>query len=169
MINNITGNEYSDEWYTDRETVEKMLKVFPCKKGAVVLCPFDSVKSQFVKVMQELGHKVIYGINDFMHQDYEFDAIYTNPPFSIKTEVIDRCISTGKKSTLILPLDVMGGVKRHELYKKTKLIVFVPTRRTAFYDEFGNKRKGASFHSVFVQLNADKNEVIFEYELKKGE
>lgn len=31
MKNNITGNEYSDEWYTDRETVEKMLKVFPCK------------------------------------------------------------------------------------------------------------------------------------------
>lgn len=111
MLNNITGNEYSDEWYTDRETVEKMLKVFPCKKDAVVLCPFDSDKSKFVEILQELGHKVIYGIHDFMNKDYEFDAVYTNPPFSIKTEVIDRCIATGKKCTLILPLDVMGGGK----------------------------------------------------------
>ena len=167
--NNISKNAYSDEWYTSRTTVETMLRVFPCNSQDVVLCPFDSEDSQFVKVLQERGHKVIYGIRDFLEREpYSFDCIYTNPPFSLKTDVIERCIDTGKKCTLVLPLDSLGGVKRHELYKKTNLLVYVPTKRIAFYDEQGIKRKGAFFHSIFLQLNADRNGIIYEYERVKS-
>lgn len=163
--NNITKSVYSDEWYTSRATVESMLDIFPCNPQDVVLCPFDSEKSQFVKVLQERGHKVIYGIRDFLEREpYSFDCIYTNPPFSLKTAVIERCIATGKKCTLVSPLDSLGGVKRHAQYKKTNLFVYVPTKRIAFYDEQGIKRKGASFHSIFLQVNADRNGIIYEYE-----
>lgn len=169
MINNITNNIYSDEWYTSRDTVETMLDIFPCNDTDTILCPFDSKKSQFVKVLQERGHKVIYGICDFLEREpYSFDCIYTNPPFSLKTDVIERCIATDKKCTLVLPLDSLGGVKRHELYKKTNLFVYVPTKRIAFYDKQGNKRKGASFYSIFLQLNADRNGIIYEYERVKS-
>lgn len=167
--NNITKSVYSDEWYTSRATVEAMLDIFPCNDTDTILCPFDSEKSQFVKVLQERGHKVIYSIRDFLERaPYSFDCIYTNPPpFSVKTDVIERCIDTGKKCTLVLPLDSLGGVKRHDLYKKTNLFVYVPTKRIAFYDEQGIKRKGASFHSIFLQLNADRNGIIYEYERMK--
>ena len=73
--NNITKNAYSDEWYTSRHTVESMLDIYiyiyiyPCNPQDVVLCPFDSEKSQFVKVLQERGHKVIYGIRDFLERE----------------------------------------------------------------------------------------------------
>lgn len=146
MINNITKNVYSDEWYTSRTTIETMLDIFPCSDTDTILCPFDSKESQFVKVLQERGHKVIYGIRDFLEKEpYSFDCIYTNPPFSLKTDVIERCIATGKKCTLVLPLDSLGGVKRHELYKKTNLFVYVPSKRIAYYDEQGLKRKGGVF------------------------
>ena len=168
IYNNITKNIYSDEWYTSRATVESMLDIFPCNPQDVVLCPFDSEKSQFVKVLQERGHKVIYGIRDFLEREpYSFDCIYTNPPFSIKTDVIERCIATGKKCTLVLPLNSLGGVKRHAQFKKTNLFVYVPTKRIAFYDEQGIKRKGASFHSIFLQVNADRNGILYEYERMK--
>lgn len=168
--NNITKSVYSDEWYTSRATVEAMLDIFPCNDTDTILCPFDSEKSQFVKVLQERGHKVIYGIRDFLERErepYSFDCIYTNPPFSIKTDVIERCIATGKKCTLVLPLDSLGGVKRHAQYKKTNLFVYVPTKHIAFYDERGIKRKGASFHSIFLQVNADRNGIMYEYERVK--
>ena len=69
IYNNITKNIYSDEWYTSRATVESMLDIFPCNPQDGVLCPFDSEKSQFVKVLQERGHKVIYGIRDFLERE----------------------------------------------------------------------------------------------------
>lgn len=69
--NNITKNVYSDEWYTSRATVETMLDIFPCNSQDVVLCPFDSEESQFVKVLQERGNKVIYGIRDFLENERE--------------------------------------------------------------------------------------------------
>ena len=83
--NNITKNAYSDEWYTSRATVESMLDVFPCSPQDVVLCPFDSKDSQFVKVLQERGHKVIYGIRDFLECERESRirlTAYTQTPRS---------------------------------------------------------------------------------------
>lgn len=85
--NNITKSAYSDEWYTSRATVESMLDIFPCNPQDVVLCPFDSEKSQFVKVLQERGHKVIYGIRDFLERERERESrirltAYTQTPRS---------------------------------------------------------------------------------------
>lgn len=83
--NNITKSVYSDEWYTSRATVESMLDIFPCNPQDVVLCPFDSEKSQFVKVLQERGHKVIYGIRDFLERERESRirlTAYTRTPRS---------------------------------------------------------------------------------------
>lgn len=163
--NNINNGIYSDEWFTDIPTVVKVLKLFPCPKGATVMCPFDSDNSKFVYALRHLGHNVICNITDFLEKDYEFDCIYTNPPFSIKDQVIERCVASGKPCTLIMPMDCLGGVRRHSIYKNTKTKFFIPTRRISFYDSDGNKRVGAPHHSVFMQLNADENKVIFEYEL----
>ena len=81
--NNITKSVYSDEWYTSRHTVETMLDIFPCNPQDVVLCPFDSEKSQFVKVLQERGHKVIYGIRDFLERESRIRlTAYTQTPRS---------------------------------------------------------------------------------------
>lgn len=61
--------------------------------GATVLCPFDTDKSLYVQYGIECGYNVIYNIRDFLDRDvtYEFDFVITNPPFSIKDDVIERC------------------------------------------------------------------------------
>nr|DAT09442.1 MAG TPA: type-1 restriction enzyme [Caudoviricetes sp.] len=102
----------SDEWYTPVEVVRMMLSVYPPKSGDRVLMPFDTDKSNFVKVItQDYDPLAIYGINDFLIKDYEFDYLITNPPYSNKDEVIARCIETGKPCVLILPIDTLGGYK----------------------------------------------------------
>lgn len=163
-VNNITGNKYSDEWYTDQETVSKCIELLELPASATILCPFDSEKSLFVRTLKRLEYKVIYGINDYLTTDYIYDYAITNPPFSIKDMVIKRAYESGKKTLLILPLDSVGGVKRHLLFNEYGFPhIYIPTRRIKYYDENWDKRNGSNFHSVFMIFNHKETpKVIWE-------
>ena len=154
-LNNITGYEYSDEWYTDQETVDLCWMLLGVEHGDVICCPFDSEESLFVKKAKSLGHKVIYGITDFLESDsYEYDKLITNPPFSIKDKVIEKVYHYSKPSLLILPLDSVGGVNRHSLYRQfSPPSLFIPTRRISYYDQNWQKKNGANFHSIIARFN----------------
>jgi hypothetical protein len=155
VLNNITGNEYSDEWYTGEHTVRLCYEILKPTQGSTVMLPFDSEGSQFVKVGKELGFKLIYGIRDFLESsDYQFDYLVTNPPFSLKDKVIAKVYEYKKPSTLVLPLDTMGGVARHSMFKTYgHPEIYIPTRRISYFDEDWNKRPGANFHSVIMTFN----------------
>ena len=110
MLRVLANQNRTDEWYTPENVVRQMLGLFPPPKGGTILCPFDKADSNFVKVLQENSdNKVVYGIRDFMTRDYQFDYLITNPPFSYKDRIIERCINTGKPCVLLLPLDTLGG------------------------------------------------------------
>lgn len=98
---------------------------------------------------------------DFLEKDYEFDYLITNPPFSIKDEVIDRCVEIGKPSVLVIPVDALG-VKRHKSYAKTKIGVYVPTRRINYISLDGKQKKSVAHHSIFIKLNHYDNTIQFE-------
>jgi hypothetical protein len=165
-INNITNNFYSDEWYTDQATVDTCLAILQPTSGSTVMCPFDSEESIFVKTLILQGFKVIFGIEDYLsNTHYEFDYLVTNPPFSIKDLVIEKTYEYGKKSVLILPLDSLGGVKRHELYRKYGYPdIYIPTRRISYYDKNWKKKTGSNFHSVIITFNHGKDiaDVVWE-------
>lgn len=110
MLRVLANQNRSDEWYTPENVVRQMLDLFPPPKGGTILCPFDTADSNFVKVLQKNSdNKVVYGVRDFMTKDYRFDYLITNPPFSYKDRIIERCINTGKPCVLLLPLDTLGG------------------------------------------------------------
>ncbi len=153
-LNGITKNVYSDEWHTSQETVTLAIALLDPKPQSVILCPFDSDSSLFVKTLKLYGYKVLNGMTDFLEMDYECDYIITNPPFSIKDKVIQRVYDYGVKSLLILPIDALGGVKRHQMYKANgHPVIYMPSRRIAYYDELGQIRKGSSFHSIMMIFN----------------
>lgn len=162
-LNNITGNFYSDEWYTDQKTVNKCIELLDLKGHEVVMCPFDSEHSLFVQTLKKLGHTVIYEIQDFLEANYLYDVLVTNPPFSIKDLVIEKVLSSGKKSVLVLPLDSLGGVKRHSLYAKFGYpSIYIPTRRIGYFNSNWEKRDGSNFHSVIMRFNDNKAELMWE-------
>ena len=155
LINGVTKNLLSDEWYTDQETVDLCWLLLGVEHGDVICCPFDSEESLFVKKAKLLGHEVIYGISNFLDsENYKFDKLITNPPFSIKDLVIQKVYEYNKPGLLILPMDSLGGVKRHSLYREySPPAVFMPTRRVSYYDENWNKRGSANFHSIILRFN----------------
>ena len=159
-LNNITGNYYSDEWYTDLNTVNLVVDLLQPK--GIICCPFDSDKSLFTRRAKELGN-CIYGMTDWLDRDYEYDFLMTNPPFSIKDYVIEKVLASKKPSALILPLDSIGGVKRHNLFEKYGYpTVYIPTKRISYFDETWKKKNGSNFHSVIMLLNTGKQEIIWE-------
>ena len=163
-INNIKQNVYSDEWHTDETIVNLGLYYLQPKQNTVVLCPYDTANSLYVKSLQKFGCKVIFAIDDFItNNSYKFDYLITNPPFSIKDKVIEQVYKYGKPSLLMLPLDSLGGVKRTSLYKQYgEPFVIIPRRRINYYDENGVKRMGASFHSIYALYNTGKSGIEWE-------
>ncbi|MEM3859736.1 MAG: hypothetical protein QW478_10090, partial [Candidatus Micrarchaeaceae archaeon] len=58
-----------------------------------------------------------------------FDAIVTNPPFSLKQEFLIRCYELQKPFALLLPLTTFETKKRQDLFKKYGVeVIFFPKR-----------------------------------------
>lgn len=169
-INNITGNFYSDEWYTDQQTVDLCWKLLDIKPSDVICCPFDSEKSLFVQKAKADGNEVIYNIRDYVGSThYKYDKLVTNPPFSIKDKVIETVYQYGKDAALILPLDILGGVNRHSMYAKNGApTVYIPTKRISYYDQTWTKKQGSNFHSVVALFNRGSGGVIWEFDTERA-
>lgn len=164
-LNNLTQSEYSDEWYTTEDVATRALDLLGFVPNRL-LCPFDTSESNFVRCAQQRSIETIFGMRDFLWMvDYECDAIVTNPPFSMKDDVIERCYEYGVPTVLVLPLDVLGGRRRHELYERYGAPgAYVPKRRFNYIDGSGRNRSASNFHSVFLLLNVNNTSgtVVFE-------
>ena len=153
-VSGITKHVKNDEWYTTMPIVELMYSLLKPTDKDVIMCPFDTDKSNFVKYAKNNNLLVMYGMNDWLESDYEYDLLITNPPFSIKDKVIEKCLETGLPSVLVLPIEAMGGVKRHELYKTWGYpTIYVPSRRINYISENGEHTKSNHFHSIILLLN----------------
>jgi hypothetical protein len=153
-INNVTKNVMSDEWYTPIDVVKKCFELLSLDQALCVMCPFDDEKSNFVRYAQQIGHQVIFGINNYLEADYKYDAVVTNPPFSIKDKVIERVLQSGKPSALLMPLDSLGGVARRKMFRQYGYpSIYVPIKRVSLINEAGLICKHANFHSIIMLLN----------------
>jgi hypothetical protein len=163
--NNITGNVYSDEWYTTQDIVDLAIGLLDPKPQSLILCPYDSANSLFVKTLEAQEHAVAYGFDNFIEGDFRHcDYIITNPPFSIKDKVIRKVYEYGVKSVLVMPLDALGGVKRHEMYSYYGFpSVYVPSRRISYIGGENTVIKGPSFHSVIMTFNqGPQSDLVWE-------
>lgn len=133
--------EKNDELYTPREAIEPILKYLD-KDKTYWECT-DYGDSNITKVLVENGFKVIATRKeefDFLKDDplFKFDAIITNPPYSIKDKFIKRCYELDKPFMLLLPLTALEGKERNELYKKYGIELIVLNKRINFMKNKNN-------------------------------
>ena len=106
-IRNILGYQKSnDEFYTSKETVEKLLKILNLPKNVVIWCPFDKPESEFVRQFSKTYDVIASHIDN--GQDFykycpkrKWDLIISNPPFSKKRILIERCMKLKKSFCLL--------------------------------------------------------------------
>ena len=156
--NYLTGNVLSDEWYTPIEVVRFIKNNIPLGDKKII-CPFDSERSNFVKVFAPS----LYGMRDFMETDYDYNICITNPPFSFKFDILEKILSRGKECILVFPETAIFSVSFYNLQKKYgfKYRLYSPKQRIYFIDQNGNQNR-PNFHSVLLYINNDFkcNEII---------
>lgn len=124
--NVLYSNGKNDECMTLRYAVLPILKYL--SKEMVVWCPFDTVESEFVKVLSEHGYKVIYshisaGQDFYTYEPTDhWDVIISNPPFTNKRKIFERALSFNKPFALIMsntwlndaaPKQLFGGASNY--------------------------------------------------------
>ncbi len=153
--NYLTKNELSDEWYTPQFIVNKCIEIMRnvCwDYNPKILLPYDTEKSLFVQTLK--GKDITYNIRDFLESDYNYDILITNPPFSLKEKVFEKCLQNGKKFILVLPETFIFSVTFFDLLEKYKFKykVYSPKQRVYFIGENG-KQNRPNFHTVIIEVS----------------
>lgn len=153
--NYLTGNILSDEWYTPKFLVDKCLELVDLK-DKIVICPFDTDNSIFVQDIKQKRciKDLIYNIRDFMDKKYIYDVLITNPPFSIKEQVFEKCLQNNQDFILVLPETFIFSVGFYNLIEKYNFHykLYSPKQRVYFIDEQG-KQNRPNFHTIIIYVS----------------
>lgn len=163
--NFFTGNILSDEWYTPIELVKFCESLVSENKN--VICPFDTENSNFVKVFKDCQ----YGMSNFLENTYDYDICITNPPFSLKEKVLEKCLIDNKEFILVLPQTFIFSVTFYNLTRNYNFNykIYSPKQRIYFIDEQGNQNR-PNFHSILLHVNKDfKVNEIIHFDLESEE
>ncbi len=161
----------SDEVFTPPYAVKPILKYIdkgnkPCY---TIWCPFDKEDSEYVRLIRKEGHKVIYshiddGQNFFIYEPSEhYDYIISNPPFSIKDDILRRLDELNKPYAILLPVPALQGQKRFEYLKNAgQALIF--DKRINFFKNKETKEimKGISFACFYLCKDFLSNDLTFE-------
>lgn len=165
-------NEASDEQYTPAYAVYPLLKYLNMycsnKSNYTIWCPFDTEDSEYVKIFHAEGYNVIAthidaGQNFFTYEPEEhYDFIISNPPFSIKDDILRRLYELNKPYAILLPIPTLQGQKRFSYMKNCQALIF--DKRINFYKDAEKTQiqKGASFASFYLCKNFLPRDLIFE-------
>lgn len=92
------------------------------------------------------GGDLLYGDNFFQQEPFRWDALITNPPYSIKPQWIKRCYELGKPFALLVPVETIGGGGVQKLMEQYGAEIMLLNRRVNFYMPIkGLTGKGAQF------------------------
>ena len=167
--NHLTGNELSDEWYTPKFIVDKCIDIAKSSLnfGDTILLPFDTEKSLFVQELDnQMSDMVLcYGMTDFIEREtYDCDFIMTNPPFSIKEKVFEKCLQYRKDFILVLPETFVFSVGFYNLLQKYDFHykIYSPKQRVYFIDQNGNQNR-PNFHTVIIYVSKDFEQNAIEH------
>lgn len=158
----------SDEKYTPQYAVLPIIKYLPRK--AVIWCPFDTGSSEFVLALKEAGYRVVYS-HIFMGQDFfeyepkRWDIIVSNPPFSNKARIFERCLAFRKPFALLMSNFWLNDSAPCRLFKERELQLLLFDKRVE-YNDLSRVPFGSSYfcHKVLPK------QIVFENLTKsKGE
>lgn len=129
---NVMSNTGSDELYTPGYAVDPVMEYLP--KGWTYWEPCSGNSNAIVNHLNDSGRECIGTGNDFLvnDPDFHYDAIITNPPYSIKDKMIKRCYRLGKPFALLLPITALEGKRRGKMFREFGLEVLVLDTRTDF-------------------------------------
>ena len=162
---NFSGN---DEKYTPQYAVQPILKYLP--EGKIVWCPFDTKNSEFVLALQESGFEVVWshirtGHDFFEYEPPAWDIIVSNPPFSGKRDIFERCLNFDKPFALLMSNLWLNDSAPGKLFKDKELQLLMFDKRI----QFDNKNRIPFGSSYFCRGVLPKQIIFEELDVVKGQ
>lgn len=169
----IVAGSGNDEFYTPDYAIDPVLKYV--KVGSKVWCPFDTEDSNFVKKLKahgcEVCHTHISNGEDFFNTEIpECDIILSNPPYSLKTEVLQKLFEIGKPFGMLLGVvGLFESQKRFEMFRDNTFEVMYMSRRVAYFKSFDEQKPSLNppFSSVYICSKLLPQQMVFEEINKK--
>lgn len=163
----------NDEFYTPYYAIKPILKYI--KPKSTVWCPFDTSDSLYVKTLKQEGHTVIHthisnGENFFEIDVPECDYIISNPPYSLKTEVLERLFEIGKPFAMLLGVvGLFESQRRFKMFRDNDFEIMYLNLRVDYFQDYDEIKpsKNPPFSSVYVCHKMLPEQIIFEKINKK--
>ena len=164
-----------DEYFTPDYAVYPIMQRL--KAGAVVWCPFDTTESAFVRVLSSNGFHVVYGHiktgQDFFKVNVpDCDYIISNPPYSLKGEVLKRLFEIGKPFAMLINFQgIFDNQERFRMFKKNRIEMLWLRPRVNYISDAGGLLSGVPFQSGYLCSGICESQLEFEYldkTIKKG-
>jgi hypothetical protein len=157
----------SDEMYTPFYAVNPIVPYIP--NNLTIWCPFDEEWSAYVQRFRQNGNNVIYshidnGQNFFTYEPKNYDVIISNPPFSIKDQVLKRLYELNKPFAILLPLNSLQRKGIIDFYR-IGLQILCFDNRTGFHnkDNMDKPIEGSPFASAYFCRNILPKDLIIEH------
>jgi len=150
-----------DEYYTPKLLIEPILQYI--KPQSTIWCPFDTDTSEYVLLLKEHGHNVIYSHikyeQDFLiyNPPVDYDYIISNPPFSIKLKVLDKCYRLNKPFALLLGLPILNYQEVGNFFIGKDLQLFIFDKKVSF------NGKTSSFNNSYFCTKFLPKDIIFHH------
>lgn len=157
-----------DEFYTPSYAVEPLIKYI--KKYKTIWCPFDAEESLFVKVLKKHNHTVIAthiwnDQNFFEIEVPECDCIVSNPPYSLKGEVLERLFNINKPFAMLLGIvGLFESQKRFNLFKNNEFEIMYFNKRIAYFKNYNEQIPSLNppFSSAYITHRILPRQIVFE-------
>lgn len=156
----------NDECMTPKYAIYPIIKYLD--KNKIIWCPFDTEESNFVKILKEEGFNVVYshivnGQNFYEYEPEEWDIIVSNPPFTNKRKIFERCLSFNKPFALIMSNTWLNDAAPKQLFKEKELQLLMFDKRMEFIDIEGNKTKNKiTFSSSYYCYQILPKQIIMD-------
>lgn len=146
----------NDEFYTPAYAIKPILPFI--KPNSTIWCPFDTEESNFVKVLEKEGHFVIHTHiqkgEDFFKIKIPFcDYIISNPPYSLKGEVLERLFNFEKPFAMLVGVvGLFESQKRFEMFSRNDFEIMYLNKRVSYFKDYNEQKPSLNppFSSVYV-------------------
>lgn len=150
-----------DNFYTPKWVIDLLLDHIDIKNKIVWECAsgIGNITNEIKPHCKKVFETDINEGQDFLTYEpcFDFNCIITNPPFSLKTEFIEKCIHHNKPFYLLLPLTTLEGIKRQKIIKKANydLTILLPNQRV----QYAKNKQGSPFASAWFCFERKKFDV----------
>ena len=168
MKMDIIAGSKDDEFYTPEYAIKPLLKYI--KPSSKILCPFDTEQSKFVEVLRNEGHEVLnthieMGKDFFKLKKANVDYIISNPPYSVKTEVIEKLFELNVPFAMLVGvIGLFESKKRFEMFRSNKFEIMYLNKRISYFKNYEEQKPSLNppFSSVYICHNVLPKQIVFE-------